>query len=136
MPKRVGGMAHFPGHIFINKQLYFMFDDMDIRLLGLVFHESWHLIQMRLVGWLPWAFEYLTNGKSRLLWECEAHVFGDLQKYANYPTERMVVYARKGIKSYFPWGLRVPLSASNISIMLSVLWEVMKDISVTLEYRT
>ena len=70
----------------------------------------------------------------RLMWEAEAHVFGEMQKIHEYPYVRMMEWAEGGVKSYFRQG-RMPMSAIELEVVMRDLWDQMKEIGVILEYR-
>ncbi len=69
----------------------------------------------------------------RLMWEAEAHVFGEQQKIVEYPYARMIDWAENGIKSYFPKD-RVPMSAPILETAMRSMWDQMKETGVILEY--
>jgi len=129
----VAGFAPIPHWIFINRRYYSKFDDQNIAFLGLLFHEVWHQVQMQETGWWVWASNYLFSRSFRLAAEMTAHVFGDVQKFHEYPEERMQKWAQKNVKAYFRHS-KVPLSAGAIEGILMALWDNMSEIALVLEY--
>ena len=129
----MNGFAPFPHRIYINRRKFPHFDDQDLAFLGLLFHEAWHQVQIKQVGWLRWIWQYLTNPIYRLWWEMSAHVFGDQQRYVVYPEERMKMWVEKSVPSYFPWHVS-PITDYGILYQLPLIWDDMKEIAVVLEY--
>lgn len=88
---------------------------------------------MREVGWWAWVTNYLFSRSFRLATEMTAHVFGDLQKFHEYPDNRMRLWAKENVKAYFHFS-EVPMSTEDIETFLHTLWGSMKEIALVLEY--